>query len=311
MRIVRIGFRLCMLTCLVCFGYALLIAQKSDSVHPAQIATDDFSRTRDLLGNSSIDLSSANSVFVFKKPTYKLKRVKPPIKYAASKNRPPSAKQRYELPVDKESVEVWKRLGVTIWRLPADGDGEPKRVSAETRFSEGDQIRLSFESPAAGYLYVIDRELYADEKVGDPLLVFPTMLTRNGNNRVEAGQVVDVPGQTDRVPFFKLESKNKDWRGELLTVIVSPEPLKDIETPDKIAAISAAWLEAMENTYLKSVAEYEQQGSEGRPYTQAEKVAGSSLTRELTQKDPFPQTMFRVKMRPKEPMMVNLGLTVK
>ena len=96
-----------------------------------------------------------------------------------------------------------------------------------------------------------------------------------------------------------------------MTVIISPQPLKDIETPDGPSPIATALVDAIENKYLKSVSEYEQQGSEGNAYTQAEKKAGGSLTRELTQKDPFPQTMFRIKMRQREPMLVNFGLTVK
>ena len=305
----------------------IAIAQTAQVKEPAEITSDDFGRTRDLLDNGK-------SVFVFrKKPTYRLKRivrrVKPvPAKPVATKsvrNTP-----RYELPADTQSAKVWKRLGVTIWRLASDKDSVdaskeaatikesgasqqymPTRVSAETKFTQGDKVRLSFESPNGGYLYVIDRELYADGTVGEPRLIFPTMMARGGNNLIGAGQMIDIPSQSDRVPYYTLESKNKNWRGELLTVIVSPEPLKDVEIPDGPSPIAAALVDAIENKYLKSVSEYEQQGSEGNAYTKAEKKAGGSLTRELTQKDPFPQTMFRVKMRQREPMLVSFGLAVK
>ena len=94
-------------------------------------------------------------------------------------------------------------------------------------------------------------------------------------------------------------------------MIVSPEPLKDVEIPDGPSLTAAALFDAIENKYLKSITEYEQLGSDGNAYTKAEKEAGASLTRELTQTDPYPQTMFRVKMRQREPMLVSFGLTVK
>ena len=41
-----------------------------------------------------------------------------------------------------------------------------------------------------GYLYVINREQYADGTFGRARLIFPTLLTYNGNNRVKPGQPI-------------------------------------------------------------------------------------------------------------------------
>jgi hypothetical protein len=87
-------------------------------------------------------------------------------------------------------------IGVTFWRLRAatasDDQSKPRllvqnapgpylleRVEADTPFSEGQLVRLSLEVPPAGdsYLYVIDREVYADGKRGDPRLIFPSQST--------------------------------------------------------------------------------------------------------------------------------------
>ncbi len=38
----------------------------------------------------------------------------------------------------------------------------PERLDAEAGLAIGDRVRLSFESPRAGYLYVLDREEFAD-----------------------------------------------------------------------------------------------------------------------------------------------------
>ena len=245
----------------------------------------------------------------------------------------PINKSTFKLPTDTKSIEVWKQLGVTIWRLASEatsstaGDKEtarmlvqesganqeytPKRVAADTVFKLGDKVRLSFESPTVGYLYVFDREIYADGKVGEPYQIFPTMSARGGNNRIEAGSMIDIPAQTDRTPYFTLKSSDPNWRGELLTVIISPEPLSDISMPDKPSSVSAAMVAALEDKYLKATSEYEQQGSAGQSYTKTEKEAGGVGTRQLTQDDPFPQTVYRVKTRQKEPMLISLNLLVK
>lgn len=135
--------------------------------------------------------------------------------------------------------------------LVQDSDGEraytPKRVAADTVFASGDKVRLSIESPRRGYLYVIDREIHADGKLGDPYQIFPTRLSRGGDNRVEPGQVIDIPSQTDRASHFTLASTDPNWRGELLTIIVSPSPLPGMTPLEKPSPISAAMVDAMED----------------------------------------------------------------
>src|SRR5689334_25289918 len=78
-------------------------------------------------------------------------------------------------------------VGVTLWRLrPANrsDSGErlivhddnavsewlPERISATTRLVQGERLRMSVETVRAGYLYVIDREQYADGTLGEPYL---------------------------------------------------------------------------------------------------------------------------------------------
>src|SRR5262249_31814030 len=102
------------------------------------------------------------------------------------------------------------QLGLTIWRLRrataaevgeriiVQEEGEvvewiPERVEAGRPMRIGEKIRLSFESQQAGYLYVINREQYADGRLGEPLLIFPTTRTRNGDNHVAAGRLIEIP----------------------------------------------------------------------------------------------------------------------
>ena len=121
--------------------YSLAAAQATKGKELLEITSDDFSRTRSL----TEDILGSKSVFVFKKPTYKLKRIVKPKKPVAAKKAPPAAeKTAYKLPADTKSPEVWKRLGVTIWRLAADkvgGDtGNASLSPVCRRDREGDRL---------------------------------------------------------------------------------------------------------------------------------------------------------------------------
>ena len=53
----------------------------------------------------------------------------------------------------------------------------------------GQRVRLSIESARTGYLYVINRELYADGSTGEPYLIFPTTRLHRGDNKVTIGRI--------------------------------------------------------------------------------------------------------------------------
>ena len=80
-------------------------------------------------------------------------------------------------------------IGITVWRMrPADEADPatltagresggllkvtPERVETDTLLREGDRVRLTIEAPRKGYLYVIDRERYADGTSSAPYLIF-------------------------------------------------------------------------------------------------------------------------------------------
>ena len=133
-------------------------------------------------------------------------------------------------------------VGITIWKLrkPKAADNEdsrlliaegnesgewtPERVEADTVFTSGDRVRLSIESPRNGYLYVINREQYSDGTMSDPYLIFPTQRNRGGDNSVKAGKVIELPGRS----AFRLEPQNANYVGEVLTLLITPQPLTEI-----------------------------------------------------------------------------------
>ena len=129
-------------------------------------------------------------------------------------------------------------VGVTLWRLRpatrtdsgerlivhddnADSEWLPERISANTRLVQGDKLRISVEAVRGGYLYVIDREQYADGSLGEPYLIFPTTRTAGGDNQVAIGRLVEIPAQDDNPPFFTMKKSRADHVAEVLSVIVT------------------------------------------------------------------------------------------
>src|ERR1044072_2842906 len=93
---------------------------------------------------------------------------------------------------------TFAQVGVTFWRfrrstatdktkeLVEDEDGPVEwtleRIEEGTPLAPGQRVRLSIESLSrAGYLYVIDREQYADGSLGEPVLIFPPQKTHHAN----------------------------------------------------------------------------------------------------------------------------------
>lgn len=219
-------------------------------------------------------------------------------------------------------------IGVTLWRLRAvkatDNSGArilehrnsknvewtAQRIEADAQLNEGDRIRLGIESPSTGYLYVIDREQYADGSLGDPYLIFPTTHTRGGDNSVAGGRVIEFPAQEDEPPYFVLTRSRAEHVGEALVIIVAPKPLEGLQPGPEPIRVSSDKLSAWEKDWTGTTEQFELEGGGGMPYSDAEKVAGRPGSRMLTQKDPLPQTIFRVNAKPGSPVLIRLVLRI-
>lgn len=213
-------------------------------------------------------------------------------------------------------------VGVTLWRLrPANrsDSGErlivhdnnavstwlPERISATTRLTPGDRLRISVETERAGYLYVIDREQYADGTLGEPYLIFPTTRTSGGNNQVAVGRLVEIPAQDDSPPYFTMKKSRPDHVAEVLSVLVTPTPLDEIQASDKAQKLTDAQVASWEKSWGSSVGRLEM-ATTGQSWTREEKDA---TTRALTASAPAPQLLFyRPSAKPTEPLFVKLRL---
>src|SRR5688572_396042 len=217
-------------------------------------------------------------------------------------------------------------VGVTIWRLRPAGRSEsgeriivhddnagkeyvPERISANTKLVAGDRLRVSVEAARNGYLYVIDRELYADGTLGEPYLIFPTTRTLNGDNQVSVGKLVELPAQADSPPFFTIRRSRPNQVAEVLSVLVTPTPLEGVQISDKALKLTDAQVTQWEQSWSTSVGRLEME-SVGQAWTREEKDAGATNTRALTASAPAPQMIF---YRPKssEAMYVKLRLSYR
>jgi hypothetical protein len=216
-------------------------------------------------------------------------------------------------------------VGVTIWRLrPANrsDSGErlivhddnavkewvPERIAANTRLVQGDRLRISVEAMRTGYLYVVDREQYADGTLGEPYLIFPTTRTSAGDNKVAVGRLLEIPAQDDSPPFFTMKKSRPDHVAEVLSVLVTPTPLEGVQITDKAQKLTETQLASWEKNWGGSVGRLEMT-TQGQTWTKEEK---DSNTRALTAGAPAPQLLFyRPSMKPSESMFVKLRLNYR
>jgi hypothetical protein len=190
----------------------------------------------------------------------------------------------------------------------ATNEWVPERISATTRLVQGDRLRISVEAVRAGYLYVIDREQYADGSVGEPYLIFPTKRTAGGDNQVAIGRLLEIPAQDDSPPFFTMKKSRPDHVAEVLSVLVTPTPLEGIQISDKALKLTDTQVAGWEKAWGSSVGRLEM-STAGQAWTREEKDA---RTRALTASAPAPQLVFyRPSAKPSDPMYVKLRLSYR
>jgi hypothetical protein len=221
----------------------------------------------------------------------------------------------------KQSDQSRLQVGITIWRLEPAATGAsaglgsvngsdqrrlewiPRRVEADAQFSDGDSIRLSIESPRAGYLYVVNRDWLADGSYGETNLIFPT---EGEDNRLEAGKLIDIPGQ-GQVPFTATPKANQS--GELLTFIVTSSPLP-LRLSRRALPISQSQLNEWEGKWSAEGDRWEMNGGAGQARTKVEQLAASpNGIRQLTREDPLPQTIYSLVPKNRNALLFNIVLS--
>lgn len=229
--------------------------------------------------------------------------------YRLASARPETPASKGRAPKPRRTVAA--QLGLTMWRLRPltekdkgaiisvkEDEKESKwvaeRVEADTVFSKGDFVRLSIESPRAGYLYVFNQEQYANGKIGDATMIYPWHGMARGENHVRPGWIVDIPDQDDDPSYYRANPSQANQLGELLTILVTTKPL-DLPNSEEPLRFTKTQFAEWQKTWKSESDRYEMEGGAGRLWTEAEQQAGSRLRkRELTRKDPAPQTIYHV-----------------
>lgn len=286
--------------------YFLITAVLAFSPVIAQ-AQDTEEQTRDLWDTAFLQKRPAG-----KKP---VKRTQPVRYKIVGKKTLPSS----PTPATKTAV-----VGVTIWRLRPSkesddeavrqliyeqGEWTPERVAAGMPLSEGSRVQLTIESPRTGYLYVFNREVYADKTFGEPFLIFPTLSLNGGDNRVSAGRVIEIPSSQDKPPFYTLKRSSSSHEGETLTVIVTDKPLTELTIGRNALKISAEQFDSYEKRWGALTQQLELEGGSGTAMNKTEKAAGQGK-KVLTQNDSPPQTIYRVLAKPNQPLLLTIPLSI-
>lgn len=255
------------------------------------------------------------------------------------KNRPatPSPKRsrvRYK-PAAKSSTTAvaaipppgttFAQVGVTFWRFRRSTAGDKtkelveeeeggqtewtlERIEEGTPLLPGQKVRLSIESLSRpGYLYVIDREQYADGTLGDPVLIFPTQKSRDANY-VKAGRLIYIPSATGKFRIKPSEGP-KVHVGEVVTILVSSQPLIDpAQLSSKAIKLPRQQVESWEKQWGAQATRFEMDGGAGQTMTEKEQAAGANSSQELSQDDPAPQTVYRIAIKPDNPIILSVPL---
>jgi len=218
---------------------------------------------------------------------------------------------------------VTAEIGLTIWRyrtaagrdktkeLVEEDDGQEwilERIAEGTPLVPGQKVRLSLESLSKiGYLYVIDREEYADGTFGDPLLIFPTQKSID-SNKAEPGRLIYIPSTSGRFRIKPSESA-KTHIGESLTIIVSPKPLiDDGQLQAGAMKLQREQFDQWLSKWKPRTAKFEMEGGEGQTMTRLEKAAAKLDSPLLAQSDPVPQTIYQLVVKPEDPLLIVLPL---
>jgi hypothetical protein len=246
--------------------------------------------------------------------------------YKVTRKMPRSA----NIPLPAEDSEI----GITVWRLrPARNDDAleirdliqrsdravaeewtPERVSSDAAVAEGEMVKFSIESLRSGFLYVITRPQYNDGAYGDPYLIFPTRQMYDGDNRVEAGRAVQIPGPGQQ-PFALARSQsrpNELQRGEELIIIVKPERFEVFaNAPADRQKLTQQSVDDLIKKYAASYEVSESIGGAKRAITLAEKRAAQTSNARLSSANPYPQTIYRLAAKAGTPMLIRFNLKVR
>jgi hypothetical protein len=244
-------------------------------------------------------------------------------------------------------AEGWD-VGVTIWRLrPAlktdakevqektriavrkKGQAEekivmmtPTRAQSETLFSDGDILKFTIEAPFEAYVYILNREQYADDTLSDPYLIFPATDDVGVNDKGVPGRLLFVPSARpdDTFELKRLsdlnpaDSKTAEKTAEVLTVVLSKQPISELPPLDKgnePRKVDKQLFESWQKAWRGRVWKFENKGGVGVSITRVEKQAGANGGAVLAGDDPTPQTVYHVASLDADVLVFDVSIKIR
>ena len=244
---------------------------------------------------------------------------------------PPSDSSRPGRAAPPQTARATRIIGFTLWRLraPRTAENAPRllvqdtgvalptefvadRLQSNAALRVGDRVRLGIEVSSQGFLYVINRERYTDGTRGRPRLMFPTRNLRGGDNRIEPGRLIEIPGQSDRIPALVVQRNDARYLGEELLIVVTPRPIDDLTIGEKETPLDAARVAQWERDWSRPAQQVNvaAEVTTADRWTTAEQAAGRS-ERLLTQDDPLPASLFEMALGRDGGVLVHVPLAVE
>lgn len=265
---------------------------------------------------------------------------------------------RYRSRQDVPPGHAYVALGVTIGRGRRATEAELKdhqiakvrvrsgedyvleRISDTTTITDGTLMQMVIEYLAhpdaagsrltnqVGYVYVINREQYANGKYGAPKLIFPTKRTYEGDSRLLPGKTVTLP-VPDRAWRVSRSASETAQAFETYTIIVSPTPLKDTSGRElqrgNLGVGSLTLDEKLVDGWVRLWGGGEWRGEledgAGQLITRREQISSGDPSRgerstdeessDLTKEDVPPQILYRKVLSPGGKMLVTVKLPFK
>jgi hypothetical protein len=252
----------------------------------------------------------------------------PKPEYRPAANQPPGKVRPAVTAGVKLANSAGAALGVTIWKMEPSSPGDgvrllvqgpasapqqytPHRIEAGELLGVKDKVRLSIEVPSGGYLYVVDQELSVNRPPGPPWLIFPTTRIRGADNRAQGGKLIEIPAQGDNPNVFDIVASGANYRGEHLTIVLTPEPIPGIKPAAKEQALQASTFDSWLARYGAEYQHFELTGGRERAWTASEQQAGLNGAPLLTQRDPAPQTVFFFPDGAGKPLLATVDLRIR
>jgi hypothetical protein len=311
---------------LFCFALAALFFSFSENSYSRNFQQDQSKgiQAEEYLNKRPVRRSSSNKSFrggTASIPKPARKRYYKIVKSNKPKPGPKPAAKQFET----------ARLGFTMWRVnPEVAENESKgvtevdlqkseRAGAET-LKVGDHFRIGVESLSHnGYLYVINREKFADGSYGRPTLIFPTLSSRGGYNQVQAGILTMLPTSYGYAYRIDPPKEGKQIAEELI-IIVSPKILINPGLlQSKAIQVSSDLVGQWLNQYRTEdfqIAELVDGAQE--VMTTAEQLAWKEQSKgitevatTLTQEDVPPHVVYQMKIKRGNPVVTIVTLPIK